>query len=158
MKKYFDDIKFILLENPRVKNNIHICPVEDDKIIDGYYISNIGLECAKHIYVHKIGGLDFIQEINGFFHTKQKVYINPSVTSIDFDIPNDIEIKEDYNSNYAAGDYVLDPKTLYVYRVYGWDRTNGGGSYFWDFLTGYQSGELKYNPVNDTVTNCNYAF
>lgn len=39
------------------------------------------------------------------------------------------------NTGVSAGDYVVDGY-LRVYRIYGWDRENGGASFYYDFLDG----------------------
>jgi hypothetical protein len=137
MFKYdFTPVNYILRNNYRhgLLNNIHVHNVDDNKFQDGTRLNSFLMDVPIFVYCTKIGELDWVQEIEGFFLSRKKVYIDPTIESIDFTLPDEVEIKEEQPHNYVAGDYIVDPRTLYVYRVHGWDRNNGSSEFYWDFF------------------------
>ena len=171
MKGYdFSDVRFILENNTRnrIRNNIIIADVVNvdgsPKVIKDYkvnpafvvssdftsvYSPNPGATVPMYYHLHKIGELDFWQEISGFFHTRDKVYIQEGCEELATEIvPEDIT--KISGLSVAAGDYVVD-KDLNVYRIYGWDNQTNS-SYYWDFFDGKDS-ESLITLKNGTITN-----
>lgn len=156
MKYDFSDVKFILADNWRARlgNNIIIADVfvvnDMPVMLKGTaYSYTLGDYRNTYYYLHKIGELDFLQEINGFFHSRDKVYLH-SMTLENFAkeyVPDDVEIKT--TDGYAAGDYVVD-NDFNVYRITGWDNQNNSEHYF-DFVDG--DGAIPLHKDGNTITN-----
>lgn len=151
MKGYdFSDVRFTLENNTRqrIKSNIIIANVVEingsPKIFKGTKINTISQEMPMYYHLHKIGELDFWQEISGFFHKRDKVYVQEGCEDLAVEIvPEDIT--KISGLSVAAGDYVVD-KDLNVYRIYGWDNQHDS-DYYWDFLDGQDS--LPLTRLND---------
>jgi hypothetical protein len=164
----FSDVRFSLENNTRqkIKNNIIVANVIEvngsPKVLkgerhDGYTATwNVsdgstvyGYRAPMYYHLKKIGELDFWQEISGFFHAREKVYIQEGCEELATEIvPEDIT--KISGLSVAAGDYVVD-KDLNVYRIYGWDNQNNS-DYYWDFLDGQDS--LPLTRLNDgTISN-----
>ena len=145
----FSDITFFLADNyrQRLVNAIHVANVENDK----FSIGN-----NKYAYLKKVGELDFIQEINGFFHARNKCYIHDNMEDFIENIPDDVNVT--YVSNYpyiAAGDYVVD-KDFNIYRITGWDNNNNSEHYF-DFVDGSGSNPIKLKTYNNGIKKYYYS-
>ena len=134
----------------RLISNIHNMPVD----VDSEGRATISMTHDKKGYLKKIGTIDTIEEKVGFINSRDKVYIEPDTDQFnDFFliVPFGVKIVEDTKENFAAGDYISDGET--VYRLYGWDKINGGSEIYFDFLDGEGSRQLRYNDDKSQVSN-----
>jgi hypothetical protein len=151
----FSDVTFKLQDSPRygIRNNIMVANVIDvngePKILGCRTINSWGLEVNRYYHLKKIGELDFWQEISGFFHAREKVYVQEGAEDWAYEyIPTDISIIN--GLSVCAGDYVVD-KDLNVYRIFGWDNDHNS-EYYWDYLNGTGSHNLRVRE-NGIITN-----